>query len=297
MSRVLAGLEAWEIQPSEVLLADELGIGRTADVFAAAWGERDVAVKVIKTGVSKMTQQMRDSMCRELAILTAIDHDNAIKMLGIFPDEPISIVMELCWGGTIFELLHESDVPLSWMQNLKMLLDTANVMMYLHDFNPPIIHRDLKSLNILLASEVVGPVSVPQVKVADFGFSRTSGCHQSIMTKGVGTVQWMAPESIDCIDGYDERVDVYSFAILMYEIICRAIPFEEVSDGMRLGLMVLSGRRPDVGLVPEDTPADLEDCMRKCWHEDPAQRLAFKEIHPILESAYKVVSAYKVFSL
>merc|ERR1719356_411204 len=92
------------------------------------------------------------------------------------------------------------------------------------------VHRDLKSLNLLLASPIVGNEDVPQVKVSDFGLSRACTAveqtqNQAFMTSGAGTYHWMAPEVLDG-NSYDEKVDVYSYGICLYELIARRIPFD-----------------------------------------------------------------------
>jgi len=108
------------------------------------------------------------------------------------------IITEYCAGGCCFELLHNCDhIDLSWVQQHKMCTDVALAMDYLHKFNPQIIHRDLKSLNLLLAEPIVSSVDIPRVKVSDFGLSRmndTADEDWGRMTKAAGTCHWMAPE-------------------------------------------------------------------------------------------------------
>merc|ERR1712060_1047558 len=104
-----------------------------------------------------MSSKEQESLCRELAILQSVRHEHVVQMYGVVPYNPIRIVMELCDGGSVFELLHnEVQVPLAWDQKLKICTDVADAMIYLHGFEPPILHRDLKSLNLLLATAVRG---------------------------------------------------------------------------------------------------------------------------------------------
>merc|ERR1719408_69161 len=95
-------------------------------------------------------------------------------MVGISTDDrALRIVTEFCSGGSCFELLHGAGrVDLAWRQRLHLAADVAGAMRYLHAFSPQIIHRDLKSLNILLAHPVYGEQELPVVKVSDFGLSR-----------------------------------------------------------------------------------------------------------------------------
>merc|ERR1719221_392644 len=115
-------------------------------------------------------------------------------------------------------------------------------MSYLHGFEPPIVHRDLKSLNLLLANPVETVHDLVRTKVGDFGLSKVAASQgPASMTKNAGTFHWMAPE-VFCSDSYDRKVDVYSFSMILYEVICQNIPFEQVHP-KRLGLHVIKGLR------------------------------------------------------
>ena len=136
------------------------------------------------------------------------------------------VVTEFCSGGCLFELLHNSDLfDLSWPQKGKMLMDVANAMNYLHSpeqGKPTVIHRDLKSLNILLLEPVMTLGDVPHCKVTDFGLSRITSDGSAdfgTMTSAVGTCHWMAPEVLQS-NHYDQKADVYSFGMIMFEVIC-----------------------------------------------------------------------------
>lgn len=95
-----------------------------------------------------------------------------------------------------------------------MALDAARGVLYLHSFNPPILHRDLKSLNLLLDEAF-------RTKLADFGWTRTLA---NYMTSKIGTYQWMAPEVI-AGQVYTEKADVFSFGIILWEIAAREPPY------------------------------------------------------------------------
>merc|ERR1719456_1524595 len=164
---------------------------------------------------------------------------------------PLRLCLEYCRGGSLFELLHNNwQIPLSWRQRLKVLMDTSSATDYLHNFTPPIIHRDLKSLNLLLLDPVVDQHTKPNVKLADFGFARmreevlTASGWSSPMTKGAGTSHWMAPEVSTGTD-YTEKADTFSFAMITYEVICRHVPFERL-DATAASRKINAGERPDV---------------------------------------------------
>jgi len=279
---VLEGMGEWEIDQADISFTGKLGNGISAEVFSGLWLGKEVAIKVITRDLSNMTAQMQKDLCRELAILTSLDHRNVVRMYGVLPYQPVNIVMEMCNGGTVFELLHETEVEISWLQNVMMGRDVAEAVRYLHNFDPQIIHRDLKSLNLLLSSQVSGPRDHVEVKVTDFGLARLKdAARDEPMTKDVGTCHWMAPEMLNSHAKYDEKVDTYSYAIILYEILCRKIPFEEVDPSQILRL-VSDGIRPDMAMLPDDCPTQLRAMMKLCWDQDPSRRPTFETIAPIL---------------
>merc|ERR1719199_2338014 len=128
-------------------------------------------------------------------------------------------------------------------------------MQYLHSFDPPIIHRDLKSLNLLLENAVSNehPSRPPVVKLCDFGFARIVGdraARAAMMTNAAGTFHWMAPE-VYMGTTYDEKADVFSFAMIMYEAIFRKVPYEDLDPDTACNHFAN-------GLRPTFTPEDRE---------------------------------------
>ena len=130
--------------------------------------------------------QVRDFLS-ECHAMEAVRHPNIVMFLGACTKPPnLSIVLEYCSRGSLWSVLQNHDIPLSWEDRRRICLDTARAVHYLHCFNPPILHRDLKSLNLLLDDSL-------RVKLADFGWTRTMA---NYMTSKIGTYQWMAPEVI-----------------------------------------------------------------------------------------------------
>lgn len=279
------GLCELEVEPTDVVEIEKVGSGCTAEVFRGTFRQAEVAIKVIDWNKAEMNPKHQLAFDREVAILGRIDHVNLIKLMGICSlQRPFKIITEYAGGGCCFELLHNNDnVELVWSQQIKMCKDTAQAMEYLHSFDPRIIHRDLKSLNLLLSTPVTSPDDVPIVKVSDFGMARmmeTAGdkgpeAYWNNMTAGAGTCHWMAPECAN--SSYGPKVDVYSFAMIMFEVICREIPFEDVEPATVLTL-VTNKVRPDLAAVPPDIPdPDLQTLMETCWEHDPAARPEFSE--------------------
>ncbi|CAM9358309.1 unnamed protein product [Hapterophycus canaliculatus] len=175
------------------------------------------------------------------------------------------LIMELC-RRSLFDLLHHCRRPIEIREQIGMALDVSRAMVYLHSRIPAIVHRDLKSLNLLLAGKD-GPV-----KLCDFGLVRTT-------IKSVGTPYVMAPELL-LAHPFNKSVDVYAFGILLWEMFTRKVPFSGL-EASEIVETVVSGGRPT---VPRgDFPSGIEHLMCRCWSEDPSQRPQFDETERLLE--------------
>jgi len=266
--------DPWEIPPEEFRLGGRIGSGITAEVFHGIWRGTAVAVKQIKLG-SKLNPKIVEAFKRELIVMVRCRHPNLVLFMGastITP--PIRLISEYCEGGTLFDILHNRpEIELCWKQKIKILLDIAKGMNYLHHCNPPIVHRDLKSLNLLLAEKVEDEFDTPIIKIADFGMSKIKeNVENATMTANAGTYHWMAPEVLNG-NSYNEKIDVYSFGIVMFEVIARAIPYEETGlDAIKIAVAVSKGKRPNLDYVPKNSPSDLVSIMQKCWEPFPANR-------------------------
>jgi len=270
---------AWEkdlVDSAKLKLMGLVGRGRTAEVYKGTLRGNPVAVKRLTVSLTKMTELQQRCLKREIGIMKEASHPLLVNLLGVmYTNAQLSLVTELCRGGCLFELLHNGyHVDLVWRQQVKMLCDVSQAISYLHYRDPCIIHRDLKSLNLLLVDPVLSSEDEPIVKVADFGHSRViQHVPQTILTQSVGTHHWMAPEVLRG-DSYDEKVDVYSFSMVMFEVICREVPFEDLS-AKDVAISVVEGIRPDMEAVPPDCPPALASLMVNCWAEDPSARPSF----------------------
>ena len=160
-----------------------------------------------------------------------------------------------------------------WALVKRVACGTARGMAYLHSGVPPVLHRDLKSANILL-DESYTP------KVCDFGLSRLQASTNSSMTGNCGTVQWMAPEVL-ANQKYNEKADVFSYGIILWELLTRACPYEGMG-AVQCALAVLNrDHRP---VIPHWCPPFLQALIRACWKTDPQDRPTFAQILAALEA-------------
>ena len=155
-----------------------------------------------------------------------MNHKNLVQFMGAQIEGTLAIVMEYCEGDSLFKLLHQSKASLSWAQKLTICKDTANAIYYMHKLQKPIIHRDLKSLNILLKKPVNGETDNVHALVTDFGISRHLGdTPEQFMTGQAGTYHWMAPEVISS-QPYNLSADIYSLGIVFWEVCSRKTPYD-----------------------------------------------------------------------
>lgn len=232
-------------------------------------------------------------VAREIHALTRAVHPNIVALLGVVTEsQPLSIVLELCRGGTCAERLYavnaaEELPPMVWKQTFKIVTDTCEAMRHLHSLTPPIVHRDLKSMNLLFMQPVDKPEVVPEVKICDFGVARSKSSEREgmtprgIMTKVVGTCNWVAPE-VFMGHIYDEKVDVYAFAMVCFEVIFYELPFEEL-DPMEITALVTNGKRPSLDDPPPAIPEDFLRLVGLCWAHHKHLRPTFAEIANYLQ--------------
>jgi serine/threonine protein kinase len=233
-----------------------------------------------------------DTVCREREKLALnIDHVNVVKCFEATTVPPYLIVSEFCAGGSLWDTLHNSTFQLSLRQRAKVLLDVTSGMRYLHQQQPCILHRDLKSGNVLLTKDIASSCQVPVAKVSDFGLSRVAseseGSDPRNYTMGVGTWRWMAPEMFGSadFDAYNESVDVYSFGIVAYEVLAQKVPYYDLypdikSTDPRMGLQIMDGLRPNISAINPRYPEALVKLMEGCWVGDPEARPMFTELEP-----------------
>jgi len=281
-----------QVDRDELTWQQFLGSGVTAEVFKGRWRGRDVAIKRLLSKKHRVSQTKQEvAFVREIDVVAQANHDNLVKFFGFhFDAQPFLLITEFCHGGTCFELLHEADLELVIDQQLKMCSDVASGMDYLHKFRPQIIHRDLKSLNLLLAQVVSTTSDVPHVKVADFGVARMKDedGDWGEMTAAAGSYHWMAPEVVT--GHYDEKADVYSFAMVLFEIICQEIPFEEL-EANDVIKRTSKGARPDMEAVPPTTPDALVEIMEQSWAQDSKARPSFETICRTLSTIVREIYA------
>mmetsp|Transcript_18986 Transcript_18986/g.76176 ORF Transcript_18986/g.76176 Transcript_18986/m.76176 type:complete len:213 (-) Transcript_18986:2106-2744(-) len=185
----------------------------------------------------------------------------------IEPGKPLCIVTELMSGGSLFSLLQTENSPVARMDTpgrLKIMLEICRGVLYLHSREPPILHRDLKSENVLIDT------ATGRAVVGDFGLSSRLAADETFVE--TGTAVTMAPEVIDG-EAYMEPADVYSLSIIMWELLTGRVPYVGMPATAILVKVSMDGLRPE--FLPEDQEKispSMKEMMMLMWQEDPSSR-------------------------
>ncbi|GMJ15226.1 hypothetical protein like AT4G24480 [Hibiscus trionum] len=266
-----------EISWDELLIKERVGAGSFGTVHRAEWHGSDVAVKVL-TDQDFHDDQLKEFL-REVSIMKRVRHPNVVLFMGAVTKRPhLSIVTEYLPRGSLYRLIHRPTAgeTLDQRRRLRMALDVAKGINYLHCLNPPIVHWDLKSPNLLVDKNWT-------VKVCDFGLSRFKG-GTFISSKSVaGTPEWMAPEFLRG-EPSNEKSDVYSFGVILWELITMQQPWSGLGPAQVVGAVAFQNRRL---AIPPNTSPKLASLMESCWADDPAQRPSFGIIVEALKKLLK----------
>ncbi|XP_077218354.1 uncharacterized protein LOC143852692 isoform X2 [Tasmannia lanceolata] len=243
-----------------------LGDGSCGTVYHGLWCESDVAIKVFSK--QEYPDEVILSFRQEVSLMKRLRHPNILLFMGaVTSPQRLCIVTEFLPRGSLFRLLQRNTSRLDWRRRVHMALDIARGMNYLHHCSPPIIHRDLKSSNLLVDKNWT-------VKVGDFGLSRLK--HETYLTtkNGKGTPQWMAPEVLRN-EPSDEKSDIYSFGVILWELVTEKIPWDNLNSMQVIAAVGFMNQRLE---IPKDLDAQWVSIIESCWHSDPQSRPTFKEL-------------------
>ena len=289
------------IKYEDLLKQKKLAKGSFGIVYRGKYKQNIVAIKeftfMIDEGDPFAQKQFIKELENEITMLSQLRHRNILNFMGACIQPPVyAIVTEFIEGGSLHSLLHSMDGSakrraMKWEHKLSLMFQISLACLYLHQQG--VIHRDLKSHNVLLDG-VIPSAMVP--KVCDFGLAKSSSSGNE-MTQAVGTPLWMAPEVMLGKD-YGLSCDVFSYSIIMYEVLVEKIPYYDKSKSNSIHVSVSTN--PDFRpTIPQEIVANDRDeplivhrsqiqyieLMKQCWQHDPNQRPKFEEIVDRLEKS------------
>eukprot|EP00249_Psilotum_nudum_P003099 c16427_g2_i3 orf=719-1702(+) len=259
------------VDPNLLFVGPRIGAGAHAKVYEGKYRDQSVAVKIIQQGETADEVAKREARFgREISMLSRVQHKNLVKFVGACKEPLMVVVTELLQGGSLRKYLHSlRPKQLDLRLAVGFALDIAQAMECLHKYG--IIHRDLKPDNLLLTADQ------KTVKLVDFGLAREETLTE-MMTAETGTYRWMAPELYSTVTlrhgdkkHYNHKVDVYSFSIVLWELLMNRLPFEGMSNLQAAYAAAFKGTRPSLS-ENVDLPDELVFIMQSCWAEDPNVR-------------------------
>ncbi|KAE8677994.1 Serine/threonine-protein kinase CTR1 [Hibiscus syriacus] len=255
-----------EIHWEDLHLGEEIGQGSYAVIYRGIWNGSDVAVKVYFAGEYK--ESTLSDYKKEIDIMRKLRHPNVLLFMGaVYSQERLAIVTEFLPRGSLFKALHKTNQALDAKRRMRMALDVARGINYLHHRNPPIVHRDLKSSNLFVDRNW-------NVKVGDFGLSRWKNGTFLTTKTGRGTPQWMAPEVLRN-EPSNEKSDVFSFGVILWELMTVSIPWNNLNCLQVVGVVGFMDRRLE---LPEGLDPHIQSIIRDCWQSNPENRPSFEDI-------------------
>ena len=230
------------------------------------------------------------------------NHENLVRFIGICIEEPnYAVITELATRGSLTDMLENESVKIDWIFKYSIISDIVEGMTYLHS-TPHNYHGQLKSSNCVIDSRFT-------VKIINYGLksleNERSSKYNDEETFNPRNLFWTAPEHLRTqspLRSGSQKGDVYSFAIILHEIITRCSPFdsieragrkkkqlnpEEILDRLKMG--TIPPFRPEI--APDEAPAELIDLVHACWLEDPNLRPDFSVIKPRLRRITKGVTS------
>ncbi|KAM9335385.1 mitogen-activated protein kinase kinase kinase 11 [Symphorus nematophorus] len=270
---VVGEFEPEAVDFRELSLEEVIGVGGFGKVYRGTWKGALVAVKAARQDPDEDISVTAQNVRQEARLFAMLTHPNIIALKGVCLQEPnLCLIMEYASGGPLSRALAGRRIPPHVLVNWAVQI--ARGMLYLHsEAIVPVIHRDLKSNNILLAQPIENEcMEGLTLKITDFGLARE--WHKTTKMSTAGTYAWMAPEVIKS-STFSKGSDVWSYGVLLWELLTGEAPYKGI-DGLAVayGVAVNKLTLP----IPSTCPEPFAQLMAECWDQDPHRRPNFSSI-------------------
>ncbi|KAG0005372.1 hypothetical protein BGZ79_005170 [Entomortierella chlamydospora] len=254
-----------EISYDQLQIGRKLGSGGFKDCYAGKYNGEDVAIGELR--IKNFTEQDITEMKHEIKVLKQLRHENIVRFVGVCTNvRHLCIVTELCEHGDLYDYMRRVRRP-SFGRMIMFMHDIALACSYLHTRRPSIIHRDLKSMNILISSD-------ERAKINDFGLARIRPRPNASMHTQCGTPNWQAPEFWTSNPRYSEKVDVYACGLIFWEILSWAelgYPYHNLTEHQLYEAVKEKEVRPPLDKLRK-YPQSLLSLIQEMWRTDPKRR-------------------------
>jgi len=291
----LSDLSPWRVDIESIQDIERLGHGAHCVVWRIIYrGTTVLASKRIQS--DQVSQAQTQSFIDEIILMSGLQHPNIVAFIGVAwtMESDLQVLLEFMDAGDLRNHLLKPDTPKTWtLQKLAIAHDIVQALVYVHSFQPPLLHRDLKSHNVMLTtsetnqndpratmvSTTTASLSLSlTAKLTDFGVSRFHS-ENNTMTIGVGTSRWLAPEVILGQSNYGPEADMYSFGVVLSELDTHELPYDDArtEEGAPLPnvailqLVALGELKPSFS-NDSSRPAELLSLSLRCLDHDGSMR-------------------------
>ncbi|KAK9511895.1 hypothetical protein O3M35_000461 [Rhynocoris fuscipes] len=279
LSSAFSRIQPTEINFNELQLEEVIGAGGFGKVYRGLWRNQEVAVKAARQGPGEDTSTVLENVLQEAKLFWLLKHENIVGLKGVCLKEPnLCLVMEYARGGSLNRVLTgrkiRPDVLVDWA------IQICRGMKYLHTGAPiPLIHRDLKSSNVLIAEPIDSEdLQFKTLKITDFGLARE--VYTTTRMSAAGTYAWMAPEVIKS-STFSKASDVWSYGVVLWELLTGETPYKNIEPlSIAYGVAVNKLTLP----IPSTCPQPWRKLMEDCWSSDSHLRPSFETILERLDS-------------
>jgi len=270
----------WILGNADCEFTVKLGSGASGTVYKGLFKNEEVAIKVLKT---EQSAKELDEFKKEFQIMSTIQSPFIVFFFGAVLEPKLCMVMELCELGSLYHVMNDPKIEFDWPRSLSICRQMVKGVDCLHTHSPQILHRDFKSLNIMVNSRL-------QCKVGDFGLSRfNTDTQKETLGKMRGTFAYCAPE-VYRGEPFSTKADIFSIGIVLWEVIVRCIkkeyerPYQEFPNlAFDFQIIIQTAKKGLRPTIPPTTPPKFANLIKACWSPEVASRPSCTEIITALD--------------
>jgi tRNA A-37 threonylcarbamoyl transferase component Bud32 len=270
----------FRIDWADLKVLEQIGEGAQSTVYYGHYRGQEVAIKVLRS--LNDDKELERDFWNECDIMRTLRTTDTVYFFGATAAPNVAIVLEYCARGSLFDAMRRPAVQWPWLFVLRLMGQVATGLCALHGWKPAIVHRDLKSSNLMLDIHW-------KVKIGDFGVARFGGDERENDVQG--TYAYIAPELYhgnECT----AAVDIYSFAIIMWEVVNRAVtgayavPYtNERTLAQNFQILLIAALHNVRPTLPRGVPAEVSGLIEACWHPSPTSRPSAQRLVAMFEDA------------